>query len=122
MSVSRSPDHPVQLYTTNHLTLTCVIEIASEVDSPIIVNARWSGHSSLTDRERRVIVSELTGRELIYKSYVTFSTLKSVDSGSYTCSASVSPQANTSDSLIGSQSRSNSLSISVGKFIHVAIF
>ena len=116
MTISRNPDHPVQLYTTNNLTLTCVIELASEVDSPIIVNARWSGHSSLTDNQRRVIVSELKGTRLVYKSFVTFSTLKSVDSGSYVCSASVSPQDNSSSShIFESWSTSDSLSISVGK-------
>ena len=63
-------------------------------------------------------MSELKGTQLVYKSFVTFSTLKSVDSGYYTCSAVVSPQTNASDNLIASQSVSASLNISVGKCMY----
>ena len=92
VTIRRAPLHPAQLFTTDSLALTCVIELIPEVDSYVTINSQWRGHSSLTDRERRVIVSDLEGVKLMYNTSVTFSTLKSSDSGSYLCSASVLPQ------------------------------
>ena len=112
MTILREPEHPVQLFTTNSLVLTCVIELIPEVDSYVTVNSQWSGHSSLTDSERRVIVSDLEGVLLTYNTSVTFSTLKSSDSGSYTCSATAIPLNNRN--LIQSSSIKETISISVG--------
>ena len=55
MTILRDPVYPVQLFSSHSLVLTCVIELIPEVDSYISVDSRWSGHSALTDRERRVI-------------------------------------------------------------------
>ena len=81
----------MQLFTNDSLVLTCVIELIPDVDSYVAINSQWRGHSSLTDSERRVIVSDLEGVQLFYNTSVTLSALKSSDSGSYTCSATVSP-------------------------------
>ena len=102
-----------QLYTTDSLVLTCIIDLIPEVDSLVAINSQWRGHSSLTDRERRVIVSELEGVQLTYQTTVTFTSLKSSDSGSYICSATVSPL---SENLIGSHSTEENVAISVGRF------
>ncbi|CAI8020956.1 hypothetical protein GBAR_LOCUS12479 [Geodia barretti] len=91
VTILRAPEHPVQLFTNDSLVLTCVIELIPDVDSYVAINSQWRGHSSLTDSERRVIVSDLEGVQLFYNTSVTFSALKSSDSGSYTCSATVSP-------------------------------
>ena len=48
-------------------------------------------------------MSELEGLHPIYQSSVTFSTLKTADTGSYTCSANVSPV-----NLSGTESSENS--------------
>ena len=114
--ITREPKHPVRLFTTNNLTLTCVIQLVPEVDTPVSVNSQWTGHSSLSDNQRRVIVSELEGSHPKYESSVTFSTLKSGDSGSYVCSANVSPQTNMSGEVIESSWTSKSLNISVSKY------
>ena len=92
--------------------LTCVIELIPEVDSFVTITSQWRGHSSLTDSERRVIVSDLEGVQLVYNTSVTFSTLRSSDSGSYVCSATVSPDV--SDSLIESAVGVSTIIISVG--------
>ena len=95
--------------------LTCVIELIPEVDSFVTLTSQWRGHSSLTDSERRVIVSDLEGVQLVYNTSVTFSTLKSSDSGSYVCSATVSPDGSDSKShLIESPVGVNTIIISVG--------
>ena len=114
MRILRTPEHPVQLFTTDSLVLTCLIELIPEVDSYVTISSRWTGHSSLTDTDRRVIVSELEGVHLMYNTSVTFSTLKSTDSGSYTCSAAVSPQEQ-NNHLISSSRTEEAITISVGK-------
>ena len=110
VTIIRDPFYPVQLFTSDRLTLTCVIQLIPEVDSLVTINSRWSGHSSLTDSQRRVIVSELEGRQLSYESSVTFSTLKTSDSGSYVCSANIVPEE---DNLLASSWASDSLNITV---------
>lgn len=104
-----------QLYTTDSLVLTCMIELIPEVDSLVVINSQWRGHSSLTDSERRVIVSELEGVQLMYHTTVTFNSLKSGDSGSYICSATVNPL---SENVLGSPSTEESIAILIGKLKH----
>ena len=95
--------------------LTCVIELIPEVDSFVTISSQWRGHSSLTDTERRVIVSDLEGIQLVYNTSVTFSTLQSNDGGTYICSATVSPDVSDSKShLIESPVGVNTIIISVG--------
>ena len=60
-----------------------------------------------------MIVSELQGVRLAYVTSVTFTTLKSSDSGSYVCSANVSPQPSMSGQIVES-SRDRSINIAVG--------
>ncbi|CAI8046104.1 hypothetical protein GBAR_LOCUS25483, partial [Geodia barretti] len=112
VTILRAPEHSVQLFTTDSLVLTCVIELIPEVDSYVAINSQWRGHSSLTDSERRVIVSELVGLHLKYNTSVTFNTLKTTDSGSYTCSATVGPQER-NNHLISSSRTAETISISV---------
>ena len=113
VSILRVPEHPVVLFTTDSLVLNCVIELIPEVDSYITISSQWSGHSSLTDRARRVIVADLEGTRLTYNTSVTFNTLKSSDNGSYVCSATVNPLSE-SMNLIGSSIIEESIDISVG--------
>ena len=113
VSIFRVPEHPLVLFTANSLVLNCVIELIPEVDSYITISSQWSGHSSLTDSARRVIVADLEGTQLTYNTSVTFSTLKSSDSGSYVCSATVGPVSE-SMNLIGSSLSEESIDISVG--------
>ena len=115
--IIREPAHPVELFTTDSLILTCAIQLVPEVDTPVTINSRWTGHSSLTDNQRRVIISELQGLRPMYESSVTFSTLKSSDSGSYICSANVSPLTDLSGGIIESSWSSEYLSISICKYL-----
>ena len=95
-----------------------MIELIPEVDSYVAIHSQWRGHSSLTDNERRVIVSDLEGDQLIYRTSINFNTLKSSDSGYYVCSASVNPLAlPQSGSLIGSPVSEEEINISIGKYV-----
>ena len=113
ISILRVPEHPLVLFTTNSLVLNCVIQLIPEVDSYVTISSQWSGHSSLTDSARRVIVADLEGVQLTYNTSVTFTTLKSSDSGSYVCSATVGPLSD-SMNLIASPLNSEEVRISVG--------
>ena len=55
-------------------------------------------------------MSELEGRQLSYESSVTFSSLKTSDSGSYVCSANIVPEE---DNLLASPWASEFLNITV---------
>ena len=96
-----------------------MIELIPEIDTPVSIRSQWRGHTSLTDNGRRVVVSDLEGVQLMYNSSVTFSTLKSVDSGIYICSATVTPTEN----LISSGTSEGRITISVGMYtISILIF
>ena len=116
VSIIRDPELPVQLFTGHRLVLTCVIELIPEIDSYVAITSRWRGHSSLTDQERRVIVSDLEGVQLMYNTTVTINEMQSVDSGSYVCTAIVSPSSGMM-SLIESPLATETISISIGKFM-----
>ena len=114
--ILRQPEHLTQLYTTDSLVLTCVIELIPEVDKHVAISSKWSGHSSLTDNDRRVITSNLQGDQLEYRTSVRFRSLKSSDSGSYTCSAIVRPQYSESENVFESPLGSEGMNISIGKY------
>ena len=113
ISILRVPEHPLVLFTTDSLVLNCVIELIPEVDSYIAISSQWSGHSSLRDSAERVIVADLEGGQLTYNTSVTFNTLKSSDSGSYMCSATINPIAE-SMNVIGSPRNEEVIKFSVG--------
>ena len=113
--LSRIPDYPIQLFTTNSLVLTCIIEVSDAIDTLVAINTTWSGHSSLFDNRRRVIVSELEGLKPMYETFVTFSSLQSDDSGTYECLANIRPQK--LGSIVESPWSFESINIRVSKFL-----
>ena len=118
--ISRVPENPLQLYTTDSLTLTCIVEIDPATDTRVAITSQWSGHSSLTNEGRRVVVSELEGISPSYTSVVTFTTLESIDSASYVCSAKVVHHQNPGTDVESNWS-SESITIDVGKLLHVVV-
>ena len=77
-------------YTGSSLTLTCTVQVDPVVDTPVIVNNQWIGHSFIFDDGGRVMVSQLEEKHPFYRSIVTFRSLKSKDAGNYTCLTNVS--------------------------------
>ena len=65
-------------------------------------------------------MSDLEGVQLTYNTSVTFSTLRSSDSGSYICSAAVTPQESNSN-LIQSNQAQGTINISVGMLLIVSL-
>ena len=115
LSIHRDPILPLQLFTSDFLVLTCVIELIPEVDTFVDIHSQWRGHSSLTENENRVIVSDLEGLKLTYNTSVTFYSLQSSDSGSYVCSATVRPVFD-SMYIIDSLPVADEVNISIGMF------
>ena len=83
------------------------------MDTYVNIHSQWRGHSSLTENENRVIVSDLEGLKLMYNTSVTFYSLQSSDSGSYVCSATVSPVID-NDIVIDSLPSVEEINISIG--------
>ena len=113
VSIFQVAEDPLVLFTTDSLVLNCVIELIPEVDSHIAISSKWNGHTSLRESSRRVIIADLEGEKLTYNTSVTFEYLKSSDSGSYVCSATVSPLSE-SMNLIGSLRNEEVVKVSVG--------
>ena len=90
VTITRLPASPTRLYTGDSLTLTCVIKLHSTVDTPISTHTSWSGNAALSDSPRVTVTAASSSPP--YNSLVTFSSLKSSDTGNYVCSAQVLPQ------------------------------
>ena len=113
MALQHDSNHQAKLYVNRPLTMTCTVEVNPAVDSQVIINAHWKGHSSLFDDGQRVIISKLEGLHPYYVSAVNFTSLKSDDSGTYICLANVSSPSNSSF-LIPTSSQAE-ITLNIGK-------
>ena len=76
------------LYTGTKVTLTCNIVLNDQVDSPVIVNATWSGPEGEITTDTLSGIAESSSP---FQSMITFAPLNSGDAGNYTCGATVRP-------------------------------
>ena len=90
------------------------MQLIPEVDTPVTVHLEWSGHPSLYDVQR-LNISEVQGVYPTYRSAVVFSSLLRKDTGSYTCTAHVSPDGRKSV-VQGSLQTSDTIDIHTSKF------
>ena len=116
VTIVRVPEYPVVMFSSNSLELTCLVELVPEVDTPVAIDLRWTGHSSLTDSGQRVVVSNVQGLYLAYQSTVSFSSLMSRDTGSYICSVRASPDNDMTGTIIASSWESQELTINISKY------
>ena len=81
------------LYTEDDLTLTCTIELNAAVDTGVDVTVVWTGPpgDTMLSPDGRITVSEVTGSRPTYQSTVDITSLQMSDSGTYTCTATASP-------------------------------
>ena len=84
------------LYSGAVFTLTCVVELVSEVDTNVTVLTSWTKNDTeLNDTDRISVDSEaiLQDTTPVYQSDVVFTPLSNIapdgDNGNYTCSAEV---------------------------------
>ena len=95
------------LYSGTVFTLTCVVELVSEVDTNVTVLTSWTKNDTeLNGTDRISVDSEaiLQDTTSVYQSDVVFTPLSNIapdgDNGNYTCSAEVMD----SDYIAGSNS------------------
>ena len=96
VNIHAVPEHTVSLHSSSpkltpilsesSFTLTCTVELNPAVDVPVTVNTVWTGPdganiTSAARPERKSFT--------LYTSVNTFHSVDSVDSGNYTCTASV---------------------------------
>ena len=85
------------LYSGTVFTLTCVVELVSEVDTTVTVLTSWNKNGSMISNTSRISVDSMAVRNstfmYVYESDVVFSPLSNMepggDDGDYTCSAEV---------------------------------
>ena len=79
------------VYTGDTLLLTCMTRLNQAVDTAVRVTHLWTGPGGVVSSGSGVRVSTVTGSGQEYSSSVTFTSLRSSHSGTYTCSSTVSP-------------------------------
>ena len=84
--------HPntTQLFTTQQLNITCHTVLHPAVDTAVGVANTWSGPSGVISSDGHITVVGVAGTDLEFNSAVRFSSLRSSDSGTYTCFSTVS--------------------------------
>ena len=103
-----------QLFTTDTLDLLCLCNLDLAVDVPVQVDIKWLGQSaSVMSNDSRVSVVDSEGEVLEYNSILSFSSLQSSDSGTYTCTSIVVPLP-TSRYIINSDSGSTATTFDAG--------
>ena len=114
VTVTRDPPTGT-LYVGGNVTLECLIQLDSTVDSSVTVAVVWSTSDGVAiTNTSRYTVSPVTGFFPTYNATLYISNLKTNDSGSYTCNATASPDP-PSPFIVSSERQSAMLSISVGK-------
>ena len=104
----------IQLFTTDNLDLVCLSNIILSVDVPVQVNVSWSGPmGGAIQTDGRITILGVEGAMLEHDSTLRFSSLRSSDSGNYTCISTATP-TQTSRYIITSSSASTVTSISAG--------
>ena len=118
--IVHQPERP-QLFTTDSLDLICLSNVNLAVDVPVSVSMTWLGPSGTAVRnDSRVHVLGTEGAMLEFDSSIRFSSLRSTDSGSYTCSSAAVP-SQTSRYIINSDVKSTATSVNAGKLTMQAV-
>ena len=104
----RQPDK-AQFFTTESVDLICLSDISLAVDTPISVDMTWSGSSGNRMRsDGRISVLGDRGTFTEHDSTLRFSSLRSSDTGTYTCTSIAS---STSRYVVASNSTSAASSV-----------
>ena len=106
--------HPntTRLFTTQQLNITCHTVLHPAVDTAVGVANTWTGPSGVMSSSGHITVVGVAGTDLEFNSSVQLSSLRSSDSGSYTCISTVSLS---SSYIVSSTSISASVVISASK-------
>ena len=100
------------LYTTQQLNITCFTILHPSVDTAVGVANTWSGPSGVMSSDGHIQVVAVSGNNLEFNSSLYFSSLRSLDSGSYSCFSTVSL---VSSYIISSETTSASVVVTASK-------
>ena len=101
-----------QVFTAQQFNLTCLTLLHPAVDMAVGVANTWSGPSGVMSSGGHITIAAVTGTNLEFNSALQFSSLRSSDSGTYTCFSVVSL---VSSYIVGSDSISASIVITASK-------
>ena len=77
------------LHAGTVFTVTCEVELVSEVDTPVNISIEWAGPDGVTPNADNIAVKDATTNVTITTSSLQFSPLRTSDGGQYTCTGSV---------------------------------
>ena len=114
-SVTITQDPTGTLYVGRNVTLECLIELDSTVDTSVTVAVVWSASNGvIITNTSRYVVSPVIGSFRTYRAMLHLSNLMTNDSVGYNCSATASPDP-PSPFIASSEGQSGLLSVTVGK-------
>ena len=113
VTITRDPTGT--LYVGRNVTLECLIQLNSAVDTSVTVAVVWSASDGVViTNTSHYTVSPVTDSFLLYNATLHLSNLKMSDSGNYTCNGTASPDP-PSPFIVSSERQSGMLSVTVGK-------
>ena len=78
------------VYANSPVTLSCVVKVVEEVDTPVTIRTQWST-PSLTIENGRISMREENISQLVFRSVLSIDSVIFSDAGLYTCITHVNP-------------------------------
>ena len=88
-------------YNGSEYILTCIVTVNNSVDTNITISSQWMMPPG-TDTTDNTISDSSETEELEHQRNLTFSPLHSGDSGEYTCNATITPEEEGAEFILGS--------------------
>ena len=79
------------VYANSPVTLSCVVKVVEEVDTPVTIHTQWSTPSP-TNGNSRISIREENISPLVFRSVVSIDSVIFSDAGLYTCITNVDPR------------------------------
>ena len=101
------------VYQGTELVITCTATVDNAVNTRINVNMMWSSKPAKIMNGQYITINDTSSSGLEYTSTVTIRPVNTTDSGSYTCTVSVSPTIPHTDNITSSMTKENMIDIRV---------
>ena len=101
------------VYQGTELIITCTATVDTAVNTRINVNMMWSSESAKIMSGQYITINDTSISGLEYTSTVTIRPVNTTDSGSYTCTVSVSPTSPHTDNITSSMKKEGTIDIKV---------
>ena len=101
------------VYQGTELVITCTVTLDSAVDTRINVYMMWSSKPAKIMNGQYITISDTSSSGLEYTSTVTIRPVNTTDSGSYTCTVSVSSTSPHTDNITSSMKKKDTVDVTV---------